>query len=165
MIKKSYIYLLTIFFLLSCSEDSDIKLICDCENIETDYYEGLDILESNLSETSTNNKIYSNPTKSNKQKCWGNRIKDVPITLNDDKNSFLYSNFNEDKINIFNAEEINVLLTQWEGNRTFLHLDRRNLVLTQDTMGITGEHFDVYPAVYQEIRKFQCRIDMELWQN
>jgi hypothetical protein len=150
-----------IIFIGGCSSDSDIKLICDCETRKVDYYEGVNITSSNLEENSISNKIYSTPTKTIEEPCWGNRIKDVPVVLNDDKNSFLFSNFNEEKINIFNAEEINVLLTQWEGYRSFLYLDRRNLVLIDDDMGVTGLDSDFYPGLFQQITKFQCRTDKE----
>ena len=54
-----------------------------------------------------------------------------------------------------------MLLTQWEGYKSFLYLDRRNLVLIDDDMGVTGPDSDVYPALFQRITKFQCRIDQE----
>ena len=91
--------LLLIFSILvgGCSTDSDIKLICNCETQKIDYYEGVNITSSNLEENSISNKIYSTPTKTIEEPCWGNRTKDVPVIFNDDKNSFLFSNFNEDK--------------------------------------------------------------------
>ena len=154
--------LLVLFILVTgCSTDSDIKLTCDCETQTIKYYEGVNITSSNLEENSISNKIYSNPTKTIEEPCWGNRIKDVPVIFNDDKNSFLFSNFNEDKINIFNSEEINVLLTQWEGYKSFLYLDRRNLVLIDDDMGVTGPDSDFYPGLFQRIKEYQCIIDSE----
>ena len=87
--------LLVLFILVTgCSTDSDIKLTCDCETQTIKYYEGVNITSSNLEENSISNKIYSNPTKTIEEPCWGNRIKDVPVIFNDDKNSFLFSNRN-----------------------------------------------------------------------
>jgi|TARA_B110000908_G_C10137509_1_gene395170 hypothetical protein len=155
--------ILIVFCILvgGCSTDSDIKLICNCETQTIDYYEGVNITSSNLLENSVSNKIYSTPTKTIEEPCWGNRTKDVSVIFNDDKNSFLFSNFNEDKINIFNSEEINVLLTQWEGYKSFLYLDRRNLVLIDDDMGVTGPDSDFYPGLFQRIKVYQCIIDSE----
>mgnify|MGYP006184959641 CR=1 FL=1 len=156
--------ILIVFCILvgGCSTDSDIKFTCNCETQKIDYYEGVNITSSNLEENSISNKIYSTPTKTIEEPCWGNRIKDVSVMLNDDKNSFLFSNFNKDKINIFNSEEINVLLTQWEGYKSFLYLDRRNLILTRDSMGKTAEHWDIHPALYQKIQIYECTINREL---
>lgn len=159
--KKLFLLTLTMFLFGCDPVEQDTRLICDCETRKIDYYEGLSITSSNLEENSTSNKIYSTPTETHEEPCWGNRVKDVPVILNDDKKSFLFSNLSTDKINTYNTEEINVLLTQWEGYKSFLYLDRRNLVLIDDDMGVTGPDSDVYPALFQRITKFQCRIDQE----
>ena len=82
--------ILIVFCILvgGCSTDSDIKLTCNCETQKIDYYEGVNITSSNLEENSISNKIYSTPTETQEEPCWGNRVKDVPVILNDDKKSY-----------------------------------------------------------------------------
>ncbi|MDA9109430.1 hypothetical protein N9K05_03260 [Woeseiaceae bacterium] len=160
MVYKYFSFIL-VFLLVGCSQDSDIKLLCDCEKEITHYFQNITTSSSNLNIEANKNRVNSEPTKSFEQKCWSNRIKDVPVVFNDDKNSFKFSNIVEEKITKFNANEINILLFEWDGSRSLLNLNRTTLILTYDSLGIVNPESEYSPGLFHQVRTYQCRNNEE----